>query len=187
MPATTDPVVASTRPFCGDQVEGLEERHERARVIQDRLPCERAHQVGDEERQDHREQQRVAPAPAAERDRVRERVADQQDRPVDEPGVPERAEELRAVVVPRVRVGREVPAEAVAGEDRPGLQRDLPLVVEGQREEDDQPQRAPATAAPAAGSPCGAERTTSPAADPTRRLSPGRRCSACPLPPAPAA
>ena len=62
----------------GQEPDRLEDAHHEARVRQDRLPGQRADQVRDEERHDHREQHRVPVAAAAERDDVRERVADQE-------------------------------------------------------------------------------------------------------------
>ena len=82
-----------------DEPDRLERVHHEARVRQDRLPRQRADQVRDEERHDHEQQQRVPVAAAAERDHVRERVADQEREQRGQAGVLERADELLVVVL----------------------------------------------------------------------------------------
>ncbi len=126
-------------PVLTQDADRLERVHHEAVVLEDRLPRQRADQVGDEERHDHRQQQRVAPLAAAEGDHVRERVADQQREDRRQPGVLERAQQLLGVVRDRVRVVRELPVEDVAGVERAGLQRLERHVAERQREEDRQP------------------------------------------------
>ena len=78
MPATTAVDVASSRPSVAEHAQRPERVRDEAAVGEDRLPGERPDQVRDEERRDDQQQQQVLPAPAAEGDEVRERVADEE-------------------------------------------------------------------------------------------------------------
>ena len=114
-----------------------------ALVRQDRLPRQRPDQVGDEERADDEEQQHVLPAAAAERDPVRERVADQQREDRRDAGIFERADELGVVVAKRVRVVVPGPVERIAEpEGVAGLERLVPEEPERGDEEQREPRQA---------------------------------------------
>ena len=98
MPATTAVAVASSVPARADEVEVLERVDDEAVVGEDRLPGERPDQVRDEERRHDDQQQQVLPPAAAERDPVRDRVAEDEREQRRDAGVLDRADELRAVV-----------------------------------------------------------------------------------------
>src|SRR5205085_3440597 len=105
---------------------------------------ERADQVRDEERRDDEEQEQVPPAPTAERDPVRERIAEQQREHRRDPCVLERARELRAVPADRGAVVPPRPRERVADVEVARLERLVDEKPERDREEEgevDQPRR----------------------------------------------
>ncbi len=125
---------------AGGQADRLQHAHHRAVVGEDRLPGEGPDQVGGEERGHHREQHRVAPAPRLEGDRVGQRVAERQRERGREPRVDEGAHELGVVERERIGVVGPVPVEVEAAEGT-RVQRQLPHVVQGDYEEEDQPDR----------------------------------------------
>ena len=127
IPATTAVEVASSRPARAEDVERLERVHDEAVVGEDRLPGERPDQVGDEEGRDDDQQQQVLPAAAAERDPVRDRVADHEREQRRDPRVLERADELGAVVRDRVPVVAPRPREGVS------RRRSCPTAATGRR------------------------------------------------------
>ena len=73
-------------------------------VAEDDLPAQRPQQEAREERRDDEEQQQVLVAATAERDRVGERVGDQEGQDRRRAAVQDRAQELRPKRVERVGV-----------------------------------------------------------------------------------
>ena len=126
----------------GHDPDRAQELDHRTLVEQDRLPREGADQVGGEERRDHRQQQHPAPPAGAERDRVRERVGDQQRQGRGHAPVQERAQVLLLVVRDRVGEVRELPREPKPALQRAGLERDHAHEEHGHDEEQTQPQQA---------------------------------------------
>ena len=114
-------------PVIWDGADELEHVDDRAVVAEDRLPGDRADQVGGEERRDHREQEQQAPARAdLEGDRVGERIGDQQREQGRGAGVPHRAQDLIAAALERVGEVRPLPGEGeAAARERAGAQRHL--------------------------------------------------------------
>ncbi len=93
----------------GRQEAQVLERPEQDPVVaEDDLPALGAQQEAREERRDDQEQQEVLVAAAAERDRVRERVGDQETDHGRRGAIDERAQELLLVALDRVGVGRPV-------------------------------------------------------------------------------
>src|SRR5207248_1941345 len=123
-----------------EQVQVAQRSDDEAVVGEDRLPRERADQVRDEEGRDDQQEEKVLPPAAAEGDPVGDRIADQERDRRREPGVLERAEELRLVVANRVPVVPPGPGERVAELDRPGLERLVSEKPERDEKENSQPE-----------------------------------------------
>ena len=117
-PVTTATEVASSRPSGPEDVQRLQDVHHEAVVGQDRLPGQRAHQEAGEERRDHHHQHEVLPAAGLERDRVGERVGQQQRETGRHAGVQQGPQERRLERLQRVPVVRERPGHRVAGVER---------------------------------------------------------------------
>src|SRR5829696_1622846 len=167
-------------PVVAEDADGLERAHHEPVVAQDRLPGQRADQVGDEERDDHRQQHRVAPAPATERDHVGERVPDDEAEQRGQPGVLERAQELLVERRDRVGVVRELPVEQETGVGCARLERLEQHVAERQGEEQRQPSQP--RQQEQVGQP-GSLEARAQGKGPRRRSRPGTpRSARCPLP-----
>ncbi len=91
------------QPTVGtEDVQRLQGAHDEAVVGQDRLPGQGAHQEAGEERRDDQHQHEVLPAAGLERDRVGQRVGQQQRERGRHAGVQQRPEERRLERLQRV-------------------------------------------------------------------------------------
>ncbi len=124
MPATTAIGVASSWNSARQHAELLERAEDDPGVAEDDLPADRAQQEAGEERRDDEEQQQVLEPAAAERDRVGQRVRDQEREHGRRRAVQDRARELRPEAGQRLGVVRDVrQGELVAGLQRPRPER----------------------------------------------------------------
>ena len=124
----------------GHELHELEDVEDGAVVGEDRLPGDRADQVGGEEGCHHREQQEQLVLPGPQRDRVRERVGDQQRDQGRDRRVDERAHQLLGVARERVGVVRDLERRREARGERDALvEGQRPHEVHGDDEEQGQP------------------------------------------------
>ena len=133
---------ASTAPEHAEQVNRAQGADDETVVGEDRLPGERPDQIRDKERRDDEEEQQVLPAPAAKRDPVRNRIADQERKHRCDARVFERADEVPFVVPDCVPVVPPGPAERVAEVERARFERLVSEKPEWDEEENGEPEHA---------------------------------------------
>src|SRR5207248_10610925 len=107
----------------GNEMDVGEQPDDEPVIGEDRLPGQRADEIGDEERRDDAQEQQVLPAATPERDPVRHGIADNERDQGGQAGVDERALELAAVALERAPVVAPLPGEVETEDDAPRLQR----------------------------------------------------------------